>query len=148
MPAVTPRPGSVQKQGAIRRFGPSYVVDRGKLLEVHLSGSPENIGYSHARLLYPEMVENEGILLSRFREQVPNGFLRGLLLDLAQFRYQRVDRRMSEPRLREIAAGSLGFQPDPFANVFPTYQRFVYLNALYDISLSFEHSPLIGCTSF
>ena len=32
--------------------------------------------------------------------------------------------------------------------MFPTYQRFVYLNALYDMALSFEHSPLIGCTTF
>ena len=31
---------------------------------------------------------------------------------------------------------------------FATFQRFVYLNALYDISLSFEGSPLIGCTTF
>jgi predicted choloylglycine hydrolase len=29
----------------------------------------------------------------------------------------------------------------------PTYQRFLYLNALYDIALSFEHSPLVGCTT-
>ena len=30
----------------------------------------------------------------------------------------------------------------------PTYPRMVFLHALYDIALSFEHSPLLGCTAF
>jgi hypothetical protein len=55
---------------------------------------------------------------------------------------------MSEPRLREIASQARAFSPDPFAEHFPTYQRFIYLNSLYDIALGFEHSPLLGCTSF
>jgi isopenicillin-N N-acyltransferase like protein len=118
------------------------------LLQVGLTGSPVEIGYGHARLLYPEMVENEGILLGRFKDQVPLRAARTLLMDLAQLRYRDVDREMSAERLREIAAGSLGFQPDPYVELFPTFQRFVYLNALYDISLSFEGSPLIGCTTF
>ena len=71
----------------LRRFGDSYVLGRGKLLEVGLRGTAEQIGYRHARLLYPEMVENEGILLGRFQEQVPNQFARRMLLDLAELRY-------------------------------------------------------------
>ncbi|HYP87792.1 MAG TPA: C45 family peptidase [Polyangiaceae bacterium] len=132
----------------VRRFGDSYVKKVGGILQVGLAGTPEVIGYGHARLLYPEMVENEGILLGRFQDQVPLRLARSLLLDLAQLRYRHVDQQMSADRLREIAAGARGFQPDPYADVFPTFQRFVYLNALYDISLSFEGSPLIGCTTF
>jgi isopenicillin-N N-acyltransferase like protein len=132
----------------LRRFDQAYARRVGSILQVGLSGTPEVIGYAHARLLYPEMVENEGVLLGRFRDQVPLGVARSLLLDLAQLRYRRVDQQMSGDRLREIAASSAGFQPDPYAGMFPTFQRFVYLNALYDISLSFEGSPLIGCTSF
>jgi hypothetical protein len=140
---------SVQRTpDGLRRFGNSYARSVGSILEVRLEGTPETIGYSHARLLYPEMVENEGILLGRFRDQVPARFARSLLMDLAQLRYRDVDREMSTERLREIAAGSRGFQPDPYTELFPTFQRFVYLNALYDISLSFEGSPLIGCTTF
>lgn len=139
--ATKPRPG-------LRRFESSYVLTRGKLLEVGLRGTPEQIGFRHARLLYPEMVENEGVLLRRFGEQVSNSVFRHLLLDAAELRYAHVDRGMSAARLSEIAAGARGFQPDPYASWFPTYQRFVYLNALYDIALSFEHSPLIGCTTF
>ncbi len=132
----------------IRHFGAAYARRVGGILQVGLSGTPELIGYGHARLLYPEMVENEGILLGRFQAQVPLKLARSLLLDLAQLRYRGVDQQMSAERLREIAAGARGFQPDPYAELFPTFQRFVYLNALYDISLSFEGSPLIGCTTF
>ncbi len=132
----------------LRRFGESYARARGKILEVGLRGKPEQIGFEHARLLYPEMVQNEGILLGRFQEQVSNPVLRNVLLDLAELRYAHVDRGMSLGRRLEIAAGARGFSPDPYSGIFPTYQRFVYLNALYDMALSFEHSPLIGCTTF
>jgi len=132
----------------VRYFAGSYARREGNILQVGLRGTPEAIGFAHARLLYPEMVQNEGILLTRFSEQVPSRLLRSFLMDLAQLRYRNVDREMSEQRLREIAAGALAFRPDPYATLFPTFQRFVYLNALYDISLSFEGSPLIGCTTF
>ena len=147
-PAVNVPERTLERRGDLTRFGDSYVRERGPLLEVGLRGTPETIGYSHSRLLYDKMVENEGILLHRFGEQIPSSFLRQILLDLAQARYRNVDLGMSPERVREIAAGALGFQPDPFAHFFPTYQRFLYLNALYDIALSFEGSPLIGCTTF
>ncbi|HET9930595.1 MAG TPA: C45 family peptidase [Polyangiaceae bacterium] len=132
----------------VRRLGKAFALDQHGVLEVHLEGSPREIGWAHARLLYPEMVENEGVLLTNFEKAVPSWPLRLLLLDLAQLRYRDLSRGLTPERRNEIAAGALGFQPDPYSGVFPTYQRFVYLNALYDIALSFEHSPLIGCTSF
>lgn len=147
-PSVTVPQLAVHEASGARRLGGAYVRQVGSILQVGLEGSPETIGYSHARLLYPQMVENEGVLLGRFRDQVPMRVARSLLLDLAQLRYHSVDREMSPERLREIAAAAQGFQPDPFTELFPTFQRFVYLNALYDISLSFEGSPLIGCTTF
>jgi isopenicillin-N N-acyltransferase like protein len=148
-PAISvPAAEVTEPSPGLRRFRNSFAYSRGKLLIVRLAGTPEQIGFSHARLLYREMVENEGIMLGRFDEHVPSRLARLLLLDLAQLRYRNVDRDMSAERLREIAAGARGFQPDPYQNVFDTYQRFVYLNALYDIALSFEHSPLIGCTTF
>jgi len=147
-PAIAePRGEARHASPTLRRFADSYAVARGKLLEVGLRGTPLQIGFRHSRLLYPEMVANEGVLLGRFQEQVPNGVARRLLLDLAELRYAHVDRGMSLARREEIAAGARGFQPDPYASWFPTYQRFVYLNALYDMALSFEHSPLIGCTT-
>ncbi len=148
-PRVSVPSGDVEQvQAGYRRFGRSYALVRGKLLEVRLEGTPEEIGYRHARLLYDKMVKNEGILLGHFDEQVPSVFARNLLLDLAMLRYRDLDQGLSNDRRREIAASALGFQPDPYTRVFDTYQRFVYLNSLYDIALSFEHSPLVGCTTF
>lgn len=131
----------------LTRLGRSYVLERDGLVEVGLRGDPDAIGSAHAALLYPRMVENEGILMHRFEQAVPNRLARALLMDLAKLRFRGVDAGMSPDRLREIAAGALAFDPDPYADTLPTYQRFLYLNALYDISLSFEHSPLVGCTS-
>jgi hypothetical protein len=94
------------------------------------------------------MVANEGRLLGHFERTIPSSLARGLLLDLALLKYHSVSAKMSDVRLRELSAMAQGFQPDPYSGFFDTFQRFVYLNALYDISLSFEHSPLIGCTTF
>jgi hypothetical protein len=142
-----PKGEVVQVGPKLKRFGDSYVLERDRLFEIGLAGTPEAIGYSHSRLLYETMRENEGILLGRFEEQIPSFLARTLLVDLAQLRYRGLERGMSPERRREISAGAYGFSPDPFASFLPTYQRFLYLNTLYDIALSFEHSPLVGCTT-
>jgi hypothetical protein len=69
-------------------------------------------------------------------------------MDLGRVRYRHVDRGIPEPRRRELAAQSAAFSPDPFEGHMPTYHRMVFMHALYDIALSFEHSPLIGCSAF
>jgi hypothetical protein len=140
-------PMPIATTGGFRAVGRSYVLERGALTEVGLWGSPVAIGTAHTRLLRDAMLENEGILMRRFERAVPSAFARLLLVDLAKLRYRTIDRGMSDERRHEIAAGALAFDPDPFTTVLPTYQRFLYLNALYDISLSFEHSPLVGCTT-
>jgi hypothetical protein len=146
--SVNELPGEPESCGpGLARFHGSYVLERGALLEVGLVGSPEAVGFAHSRLLYPRMVENEGAMLLRFEEQVKSRLARLLLIDLAKLRYHAVDRGMRSERRREIAAGALGFQPDPYAHVLPTYERMLYLNSLYDIALSFERSPLVGCTT-
>lgn len=134
--------------GVVRTVGAAQALRRQGIWEVLLSGQPEEIGWAHARLLQQEMEVTERSLLGTFDTYVPSAWARTLLLDLARFRYRNVDRGMSTARLRELAATAAGFAPDPFAEFLPTYQRFVYLNALYDISLSLEHSPLLGCTTF
>ncbi len=132
----------------LRTLGPAYARHRGKILEVRLAGAPEAIGHQHARLLYPEMTENEGTLYGQFEHFVPLAPLRWLIVDISRVQFRAVDRGMPEERRREIAAQARAFAPDPFASFLPTYHRFVFLHSLYDISLSFEHSPLLGCTSF
>src|SRR4030095_2767651 len=78
----------------------------------------------------------------------PSAWARFLIFDIARLRFRNMERLMSDGHRREIAATPIAFPPDPWAVKIPSYQRMVYLHSLYDIALSFEHSPLIGCTSF
>jgi isopenicillin-N N-acyltransferase like protein len=133
---------------ALLTFGRSYAFEHDGLLEVRLTGTPEEIGAAHARLLYQDMLDTQGALYAELDRHVPTRLGRLILFDLAQLRFRNVHRGMSSERIREIAAGAKAFSPDPYADVFPTFQRDVYLNALYDIALSFERSPLVGCTTF
>ncbi len=126
----------------------SWARTSGGLTEVLLQGSPEQMGSAHARMLRPSMVNVEKDLFGQFETYVPWWIARLGIEDFSRVRFRHVDRGIPEPRRREIAAEALAFQPDPFASHMPTYQRMTFLYALYDVALPFEHSPLIGCTSF
>jgi len=141
-------PEVVQAEPPLRTMGKAYARKRGDIFEVRLVGTPEQMGHQHSRLLYDEMVHNEGELYSVFREQVPFAPARWLIMDISRLSFRDVDDGMSDDRLREVAAQVQAFTPDPYEHVLPTFHRFVFLQWLYDISLSFEDSPLLGCTSF
>jgi isopenicillin-N N-acyltransferase like protein len=128
--------------------GSDYARHRGNIWEVALSGSPEQIGAHQVALLRGEMLANEAELWTQLETLVPSAWARTVIFDLARIRFRHVDRLMSDDRRREIAAAASTFVPDPWRARIPSYQRMVYLHSLYDVSLSFEHSPLIGCTSF
>lgn len=132
----------------LRLLGDSYAKHRGKILEVSLTGSPEVLGSRQVRLLRPEMLINEGQLWRELDHKVPSALARMLLFDIARLRFRYLDEAIAPSHRAEIAAGALAFAPDPWDDRVPTFQRMVYLQSLYDVSLSFEHSPLIGCTSF
>jgi len=147
-PIGAPPSGEVVSEGDVRRFGEAYVRKRGTITEVRLVGTPEEIGHEQSKLLYDEMVATESQLYTTFEKLVPIAPLRWLIMDVARVIHHGADAEMSKDRLSEIAAEARAFSPDPFTRYFPTYQRLVYLNALYDIALGFEHSPMLGCTSF
>jgi hypothetical protein len=126
----------------------SWVRTRGGVREVYLEGTPEQIGAANARALRQPMLAAEHALWGDFERFVPWWIARVGIEDYSRLRYRNVDAGIPEPRRRELAAQALAFAPDPFASRMPTYQRMLFLSALYDIALPLEHSPLIGCTSF
>jgi hypothetical protein len=128
--------------------GRSYTRIRAGVREVYLEGTPEQIGSAHARLLRDRMLANEAELWGEFSHFVPFAPARALIMDVSRVRYRNVDEGFPEARRREIAAEAEAFQPDPYTSHLPTYHRMVFLHSLYDIALSFEHSPLIGCSAF
>jgi hypothetical protein len=136
------------ERGTIRWLGASYARMRDGVREVYLTGDAERIGATQARLNYDHMVKNEGDLWATFAHFVPFWPARALMMDLSRVRYRHVDHGFPAARQREVAAEARAFDPDPFAGQLPTYQRMVFLHSLYDIALSFEHSPLIGCSTF
>jgi isopenicillin-N N-acyltransferase-like protein len=136
------------ESGGVRRAGRGSVRTVGKILEVRLAGTPDEIGTEHAVLLHDEMVQTESVVWELLDQKVPNRFARTLLLDAGSFEYRHLTEQMDHANLRELAASARAFRPDPFADRFDTFQRFVYLHALYDISLGYERSPLVGCTTF
>ena len=132
----------------LRWVGTDYARHRGKTWEVSLHGSPEEIGAHQVMLLKGEMYTNERELWSKLDQVVPSRLLRLLLFDIARIRFRHVDETMLDHHRREISAAARAFTPDPWETTVLTYQRFIYLHLLYEVSLSFERSPLIGCTSF
>jgi hypothetical protein len=150
-PASPVAPGAdlpaVERTGELRQHGESWVRRRGGILQVHLQGDPATMGASHALLLRPEMLHNEGALWDVFETFVPTRPLRTAIVDISRVRFWGLDTSIGYARRVEIGAASNAFRPDPFDDHLPTYARFLMLNALYDVSLSFEHSPLIGCSS-
>jgi hypothetical protein len=128
--------------------GRSWARVRGGLHEVYLEGTPEAIGATNARLVREAMITEEASMWGDFERRVPWWIARLGIEDFSRVRYRHVDEGVPGPRRRELAAQALAFAPDPFAGRMPTYQRMLFLYALYDIALPLEHSPLIGCTSF
>jgi isopenicillin-N N-acyltransferase like protein len=137
----------VRWSNAIRQSGRSYVKHHGKILQVGLEGSPAELGCAHGSLLHREMVDNEAALWDVFHRIAPWWPVRAAVVDVSRWRFRGLDQHFPHARLEELAAAARAFRPDPFDDELPTWQRFLYLNALYDIALSFEHSPLIGCSS-
>jgi isopenicillin-N N-acyltransferase-like protein len=145
-PRTTARPAA--DDPTRRELGASWARKRGQIHEVRLVGDPLATGHAHGQLLYEQQVAIEGQLHEQFAHFVPWAPARWLLVDLARLQFRGLDQRLSLANRTEIAAQAAAFSPDPFSSMMGTYQRFVFLESLYDIMLSFEQSPLVGCSSF
>lgn len=132
----------------VRFVGPAYELVRGGVREAYLEGTPEQLGERDVRLLRDHMIADEDELWGTFAHFVPLSPLRTLIMDISRVQYRHIEDNVPEPRRRELAAAAAAMQPDPNASHMPTYERMVFLHSVYDISLSFEHSPLIGCSAF
>jgi hypothetical protein len=86
-------------------------------------------------------------MMDLFEKLVPSLVFRWALTSYVRVHYRHLDAEIPGAGRAELFGESSGYADDSTAQ-FPTYQRFVYLHGLYDISLAFEHSPLLGCTAF
>lgn len=145
---VTIPTAPIARATTIDRLPGEHLRRRGAIWEVGLSGDAAARGAAVSRLLRGPMVEDESELYGAFDKAVPIAPARWAIMGLARWHFRHVDRGVPEDYRREVAGIAQGFQPDPFESVLPSYHRFIFLYAVYDIALSFEKSPLIGCTTF
>jgi hypothetical protein len=134
--------------GTIDRLPNAWLRRRGAIWELGVSGDAAARGAAVSRLMRTPMVEDESELYAAFEKAVPIAPARWAITGFSRWHFRKVDRGIPDDERRELAGIAQGFQPDPFESVFPSYHRFVFLYAVYDIALSFEKSPLIGCTTF
>lgn len=147
-PSVAIPPGEVRIEGPIARYADSWVRRHGKMWEMGVAGSPVARGASISKLLRGPMIEDERAMYTAFSQGVPFAPARWALMDLGRWRFRNVEKGIPAAYREEVAGIAQGFQPDPFTDILPSYHRFVFLYTVYDIALSFEKSPLIGCTTF
>src|SRR5262245_46132190 len=81
-------PSAATGSGGLLVLGPAYVRHTGKILEVRLAGTPEQIGHQHARLLHRDMMANEEVLYGELRRFVPFAPLRWLVMDISRVRFR------------------------------------------------------------
>jgi hypothetical protein len=145
---VTAPSASVTHGAVVERLPNAWLKRRGAIWEMGVTGDAVARGAAVSRLMRGPMVEDESELYAAFEKAVPIAPARWAITGLSRWHFRKVDRGIPEDYRRELAGIAQGFQPDPFESVFPSYHRFVFLYAVYDIALSFEKSPLIGCTTF
>ncbi|HEY2369598.1 MAG TPA: hypothetical protein VGH87_24535, partial [Polyangiaceae bacterium] len=139
---------TMSERDGVRFVGPAYSMERGGVREAYIEGTPEQLGERNAHLLGDRMNADESSLWKTFEHFVPLSFLRTFMIDISRVRYRHIEDNVPEPRRRELASAAAAMQPDPNASRMPTYERVVFLHSVYDIALSFEHSPMIGCSAF
>ena len=142
-----PPPAPLTRDGATARVGDASLSSRGALWVLQLAGEPRTLGYQRGRLETPLMATGDQRMLDLFANMVPPRPLRALITAVVRARYRHLDDALPPDRRAELFGESVGYA-DRFAWFLPTYQRLVYLHALYDIALAFEHSPLLACTAF
>ena len=145
--AVTVPPGEPVERDGVLRLGESWLRRRGAVWELGLRGDAVARGAAISRLMRGPMIGDEQELYDGFAKAVPFAPARWAIMDLGRWRFRHVDRGIPADYRTELAGLARGFEPDPFTDVLPGYHRFVFLYAVYDIALSFERSPLIGCTT-
>lgn len=142
-----PEAHPLRTRGDATHSGDSFLTKRGRIWLLGLEGSPVRIGMDHGRLASPLMAAGDEVMQSVYARYVPSRWARVFIDNLVRAKNRNLDESFPVARRQEIFGESQGYR-DRFADYIPTYQRLVYLHGLYDISLAFEQSPLLACTSF
>jgi tetratricopeptide (TPR) repeat protein len=125
----------------------AWLAPEGRLWEMHLGGSPAELGMAQSLLGSFLMREQEAYFIDQLERLIPSRWIQRSLKIYVRWRFWGLDEELPKPFREELRAMALMYS-DPYAHLEETYQRFVYLHAFHDIAQGLERSPLIGCSAF
>jgi len=160
MPAITLPTLTTEQEATLANatgrvtLGRCYRERIGALTNIHLEGSPAEVGFYQGVLVGDAIARIETEMMGVFVERVPNFWARHLLLGLVSWNNRALDSYFRPEELTEIAAITEGHRRyhDPFAAVSPAFTRGLQYHALHDISQylidnPLVHPPQVGCTA-
>lgn len=138
----------LRRSGGVARMGRQYLTRRGKVWELGLAGGAWEMGVAHGRLARGLMLRGDAHMIRTLRHYLPNGFLRHAVVGAVRLQHRNADRALPPARRMEIAGEARGLGRDPYAWFMPAFERMVRYHSAYDVALSFEGSPIVGCSAF
>jgi len=129
------------------RVGPSTLQKHAGLWEIHLRGTPEDIGYAAGKLGGPVDLRIENEMLDQLDQLLPQEWSRYLVLRAVGLNMLDLPRFTPPELQREIFAETRDYA-DPHSYLAPAYPRILSYHALHDISQMLIDNPLIVSQSF
>lgn len=145
-----PRWPVVQTAAQAWTCGPARLRRVHGVWDMHIGGTPEQMGYAASALGAPMDLRIENEMLDRMDTLVPNLYARWFLLRAVGLDMLNLPHYVPLDIQREIYAESLA-HPDLHGYLMPMYPRLLAYHALDDISQNLVDNPLIdrhavGCT--
>jgi hypothetical protein len=138
----------VERGGGVTRAGRQYLTRRGRIWELGLAGGAWEMGLAHGLLARSIMLRGDAHMIRTLRQALPNTLLRRAVVGAVRLRHRGADEALPAARRLEIAGEARGLGRDPYAWFLPAYERMVRYHSAYDVALSFEGSPIVGCSAF
>src|SRR6266540_146391 len=105
--------GRLEESGSLRRLGQSYLSKRQEIFEARFAGAPYERGYARGRLVYPELVREEGAIHQLIEQFVPSSIKRFFLGKIMAVNLQESIPKIPLEHNAEIAGLSDAIRPDP-----------------------------------
>lgn len=138
----------IERGGGVARMGRQYLTRRGRIWELGLAGGAWEMGLAHGRLARALMFRGDAHMIRTLRAALPNALVRRAVVGAVRLRHRGADEALPPARRLEIAGEARGMGRDPYGWFLPAYERMVRYHSAYDVALSFEGSPIVGCSAF
>jgi len=115
--------------------------------EMHLKGSPFEIGFAHGLLTRELMADQERAFLERLGELIPSKFYQRFMLGFVRY-FNRNLEEYIRPEYQEEIFGISQFASPEFGFMGPAYARMLNYHAAHDLGHAVQNMNLVACTAF